>query len=142
MLYRYQTGSLESCGMMQDPRSQINPSHPWFFPSPLLRTSCFSQIKLFNINQGYPASTFPDGICTPQTDTERLVSSFYFLPLPEFRLPSSLASDPRFPFFMWGNKLNLVAAAAPVPHSSARDIYLSSHSAPPSHLTISLSSSP
>lgn len=125
---------------MQDPCSQMNPSRPCFFPSLLLRTFCFSQIKLFNISQVYPTSTFPNGICTPQTDTEYLVSSSYFLPLPECRLPFSLASDPSSPFFMWGNKLNLVPAAAPVPYSSARDIYLSSHSAPP-NLIIFLSSS-
>lgn len=119
----YQTGSPESCGMMQDTCSQMNPSRPCFFPTLLLRTFRFSQIQLFNISQVYPTSTFPKGIRTPQTDTELLV---LFLLFP----PSPLASDPRFPSFKWGSKLNSVPAAAPVPHSSARGVYLSSHSAP------------
>lgn len=49
MLYRDQTGSLESCGMMQDPCSQMNPmkdeNHPWFFPSLLPRTFPFPKLS-------------------------------------------------------------------------------------------------
>lgn len=90
---------------------------PMLFRSLLLSTFCFSPIKLLNIDQVYPTSTFPKGIYAPQIERS-------FSPVPSLSLnaccPFPKHLTPSFPS----------SRAAPGPHSSVKDIYLSCHCAP------------